>query len=203
VIVAATPVATAPPTVSLLRLLPGSDARGIDVAYRSNAPRVTLFVQDANDLQTFTTNLPGTGTAVLPVNSLPKSGAFSIVVQARGDGAVGAAEIWLPSAAFAPVRTIEHVPTASEPLTVTPRWVVAGATITISRYATLGTTTIAIERADETTVELTTLPPGRRTAFLQAPEVGRYTVAISTTTGAATDTSILPLVVIPAPAPTP
>jgi hypothetical protein len=193
-----------PPAVSMLRLLPALDAHGIRVDYRSNVPNVTLFVQDASDLQTFTAGLPGTGIAVIPVASLPKSGAFSIIVQARRGEAVGAAEILLPSIAFAtaPLQPIARIPTAEEPITVTPRWAMTGTTITVSRYATLGTTTIAIKRDDET-VELTTLAPHERTAFLEAPQVGRYTMEISTVTGASTDTSILPLIVMPTPKPTP
>jgi hypothetical protein len=78
---------------------------------------------------------------------------------------------------------------------------VTGASISVSRYDTLGTTTIAIKRDDDTIIALTTLGPGQRSAFLQAPAAGHYTVDISSVNGAATDTSILPLVVIPTPKP--
>jgi hypothetical protein len=196
-IIAATPAALPRPTVSLLRLLPAST--GILVDYRSDSPRIALFVQDANDVQTFTATLPGTGKTVLPLASLPKSGAFSIVVQARRGDAVGSAEIMLPSVALAtaPLHPVPLPPTVTEPITMTPRWVATGDIVTISRYATIGTTTVAVKRADETTVELTTLPPGSRTAFVQAPQPGRYTVEIATNAGASADTSILPLVVMP------
>jgi hypothetical protein len=162
-----------------------------------------LFVQDANDIQKFAADLPGTGTTILPLASLPKNGGFSIVVQARRGDAVGAAEIAVPSAEMATGRLhpIAGVPTTANPVVVTPRWVVTGDIVTISRYAALGTTTVTIKRADESDVAFTTLPPGLRTAFIEAPEPGRYTVNIATSAGSATDTSILSLVVIASPRP--